>query len=326
MATAQQIKSLLRCHANRDNEGMVTVALQIAAEESRKGHSSLADEIGKIIQEIQHLSPKPAPGILVPATGLPAIDAVEFVQPQTHLSQMVLPEQLRNRLGRIIREHRNDSRLMEYFLRPRRRLLLVGPPGCGKTMTAHAMAHELSLPLGIVRMDALMSKYLGETVAKLRTVFDLIESHRAVYLFDEFDSLGLARGSGNDVAEMRRVLNSFLVFLENTQGTSLVIAATNHEIALDPALFRRFEDIVRYELPTSAEIIQVMRNNLSFAETKEINWKKIEKNVHGFSHAEAAAAATDAFKNQLLDNRQHVTTEDMLTAINERKNHLQIIN
>lgn len=323
MATAQQIKSLLRCHASGDNSGLITVALQIAAAESRKGHASVAEEIGKIVREIEKLSPKPSFGVVTPAPGLPATDAVEFVeQPYARLSQMVLPDALREKLNRVIREHRHGSRLREFYLTPRRRLLLIGPPGCGKTMTAHALAHELGLPLGIVRLDALMSKYLGETVAKLRSVFDLIESRQAVYLFDEFDSLGLARGSQHDVAEMRRVLNSFLVFLEGLQGPSLVIAATNHPDALDSALFRRFDDIVRYEAPNSDQIVSVMRNVLAGTDTHLVCWDEVSRASAGFSHAEAATTAAEAFKRQLLDDRDAVTTEDLLHSIQERKTHL----
>ena len=167
------------------------------------------------------------------------------------LSSMVLTSELHDRLVRVLKEQRQQDRLRARALTPRRKLLLVGPPGSGKTMTAEAIAGELKLPLFTVLYDGLFGKLLGETAARLRLVFDAISLQRGVYFFDEFDAIGTQRSGPNDVGEIRRVLNSFLQFLENDDGPSLIIAATNHPELLDKALARRFDDVIVYALPNA---------------------------------------------------------------------------
>lgn len=324
MATAHQIKALLKSHTRGDDEHFLTVALQIAANEARKGHTALAQEIKKLVDEAQTRQPsRMASNLMVMARPQGDLEnLLEVVEPSVRLAQLVVPQTLRQRLNRIVREQKNFNKLREHFLRPRQKILLLGPPGCGKTMTAHALAGELGLPLFIVRLDALFTKFLGETASKLRLVFDAIEQNRAVYLFDEFDSLGLSRGSQHDVAEMRRVLNSFLVFLENLQGNSLVIAASNHPEALDSALFRRFDDMIRYLMPTRSEVEQVLREHLINVDSKQVEWPAVLEKLDGLSHAEVARVANEAVKEMLIDGRGNLTTQALLDAIAERRQHL----
>ncbi|WP_249364437.1 AAA family ATPase, partial [Pseudoalteromonas ruthenica] len=139
------------------------------------------------------------------------------------------------------------AKLKNHGLSPRRKVLLVGPPGTGKTYTASVLAGELDYPLFQVRLDGVITKYLGESSAKLRQVFDAIREVRGVYFFDEFDALGSNRSAGNDVGEARRLLNSFLQMIEQDESNSLIICATNHIEILDHALFRRFDDVIKYE-------------------------------------------------------------------------------
>jgi SpoVK/Ycf46/Vps4 family AAA+-type ATPase len=324
MATAHQIKALLKSHTRGDNEHFLTVALQIAANEARKGHSALAQEIKKLVEDAQsRQSSKAASNLMVMARPQGDLaNLLEIVEPHIRLAQLVVPQGLRQRLNRIVREQKNFNKLREHFLRPRQKILLLGPPGCGKTMTAHALAGELGLPLFIVRLDALFTKFLGETASKLRLIFDAIEQNRAVYLFDEFDSLGLSRGSQHDVAEMRRVLNSFLVFLENLRGNSLIIAASNHPDALDSALFRRFDDLIRYVMPTRSEIEQVLREHLTGVDSAQVEWPVVLEQLDGLSHAEVARVASEAVKEMLIDNRGKLSLDILLAAIAERKQHL----
>ena len=324
MATAHQIKALLKSYTRGDDEHFLTVALQIAANEARKGHTALAQEIKKLVDEAQsRRSSRTSSNLMVMARPQGELESLlEVVEPSVRLAQLVVLQTLRQRLNRIVREQKNFNKLREHFLRPRQKILLLGPPGCGKTMTAHALAGELGLPLFIVRLDALFTKFLGETASKLRLVFDAIEQNRAVYLFDEFDSLGLSRGSQHDVAEMRRVLNSFLVFLENLQGNSLVIAASNHPEALDSALFRRFDDMIRYVMPTRSEMEQVLREHLTNVDSKQVEWSAVLEKLEGLSHAEVARVANEAVKEMLIDGRGNLTTQALLDAIVERRQHL----
>ncbi len=328
MATPQQITALLRSHAASDEERFRAVAMQIAANEASKGRQDFASEIKRIL----NLAPSPK---IPPSDGATQPNSISIVRPQGELaqliqavepsvglSQLVLTTELRSRLGRVVREQLHFSRIREHGLRPRQRLLLLGPPGCGKTMTAQALAHDLGLPLFVVRLDALFTKFLGETAAKLRVVFDAIESHRAVFLFDEFDSLGLARGAQHDVAEMRRVLNSLLVFIENLRGHSLLIAASNHPEALDPALFRRFDDILRYSAPRDKEIEALLRQKLAAQIGTKFEWRKLVSAAKGLSFADIARAADEALKEAIIEDGVIVDTKRVAAALKERaENH-----
>ena len=231
---------------------------------------------------------------------------------------MVLAERPRSRLVRVLREQRQRELLSTRGFTPLRRLLLLGPPGTGKTMTASALAGELAIPLLTIQLDGLITKFMGETAAKLRMVFDAIRETRGVYLFDEFDALGGDRGARNDVGEIRRVLNSFLQFLEQDESDSLILAATNHPAILDRALFRRFDAVVEYALPSAAHVEAVVSNRLGQLDLRKIGWKEVAGAAMGHSHAEIVRACEQAAKDVLLDERATVETRDLVEALAER--------
>ena len=243
MSTARHIMALLKSHLEGDDKEFLSVAMQAAAHEANLGHGNVAQQLRDLIDEakLRASAVRNRPGQLIVLEPRGELANVLSVQnPNIRLSDMVLPEALDERLMRVILEHRQQKRLREHALNPRRKLLFIGPPGSGKTMTASALAGELHLPLFTIMLEGLITKFMGETAAKLRSVFDAIRQTPAVYLFDEFDALGTHRTQANDVGEIRRVLNSFLQFLEKDTSNSLIVAATNHPEMLDRALFRRF--------------------------------------------------------------------------------------
>ncbi|WP_328855831.1 ATP-binding protein [Microbispora hainanensis] len=199
------------------------------------------------------------------------------------------------------------------------RLLLVGPPGTGKSMTAAVLAHELSLPLFTIRLDGLISRFMGETSAKLRVIFDATKRTRAVYLFDEFDALGAERGAGNDVGEARRILNTFLLFLDETMPESLVVAATNHPGLLDRALFRRFDSVISYDLPSREQALEVLQRRLLAMDTSTVDWDEVAPHVEGFSQAELVRVAEASAKQAILQESDALDTRGIITALNERR-------
>jgi SpoVK/Ycf46/Vps4 family AAA+-type ATPase len=235
------------------------------------------------------------------------------------MADLVLQPDVRERLDRVILEQRQHDQLWAQGFRPLRRLLLVGPPGTGKTMTASALAGDLHLPLFVIRLDGLITKFMGETAAKLRLVFDALSETRGVYLFDEVDALGGERARTNDVGEIRRVLNSFLQFLEQDESESLLVAATNHPQMLDRAMFRRFDAVIDFPLPT-AEVAQgIIKNRLANVRLQRIAWTQVKAAAKGLSHSEVTLAAERAAKDAILAKRDAVSTTDLVAALRERQ-------
>ncbi|MCC5877552.1 MAG: ATP-binding protein [Candidatus Sumerlaeia bacterium] len=313
MATAEQIKSLIKSHMTGQPEAFYTVALQLAAHEARQGHQALAEEIRGLVDTAR--TRKNGAIALSPELA----NLVLKSDPDARLGQLVLGDDLKERIERIRLEFRQQAKLKAHGLSHRRKILLVGPPGTGKTLTASVLAGELALPLYTVLMERLVTKFMGETSVKLRLIFDLIAQRPGIYLFDEFDAIGTERSRDNDVGEMRRVLNSFLQFIERDESNSLIIAATNNAQMLDHALFRRFDDILRYTIPGKTEIEQLMRNRLGNFSRKGMSLTRVAEVTQGLSHAEVAQACDDAIKDAILGDRKYITASQLKSTIDQRK-------
>jgi SpoVK/Ycf46/Vps4 family AAA+-type ATPase len=321
MANAEQLKALIRSHLQGDDEHFYAVAMQLAAHQAKLGHGKLAEELRAIIDDaksrrsVEGLSRKPVP-INQPRGELTGLLQVSY--PQSHLTEMVLDGNTAERLRRILKEQRNFAKIQQHGLAPRRKLLLVGPPGTGKTLTAAALAGELGIPLFLVRLDALITKFMGETAAKLRQIFGAISEVRGVYFFDEFDAIGSHRGSTNDVGEMRRVLNSFLQMIEQDGSNSVIVAATNHPEILDYALFRRFDDVVEYRLPQRGQIISVLKSKLSYFGNPKLRWGHLGSIAQGLSYAEITRVAEEAIKDAIIHDRTKITEAEIEKILGER--------
>jgi SpoVK/Ycf46/Vps4 family AAA+-type ATPase len=320
MPSADQVKALIASLTEGDEAHFYSIAMQIAAHEARMGHGKLAEEIRALIDKAKTRVRLPGkdPIPLARPRGEVA-ELLSVCYPNVHLRDMVLGPRTKKKLERVIREHRAIHLIRNRGLSPRRRLLLIGPPGTGKTLTASALAGELGLPLFIVRLDGLITKFMGETAAKLRLIFEALNQTRGVYLFDEFDSIGSARGFTNDIGEIRRVLNSFLQMVEQDNSDSLVISATNHVGILDPALFRRFDDVIEYDMPDKARIVETLKARLGAFETNKIHWAKVADSALGLNFADITRACEDAIKDAIIHERLCVTQDELVHAIAERK-------
>ena len=311
MATSKQIISLIKSHFNDINDSFNTVALQIAASEAKVGHRKVAEEIRKLVDGAQIT--KHRTSIVTPdLRGL-------FLErlPSENLSDLISTNDVRHRIERILIEYKNRDKLYRNNLENRRKFLFSGHAGTGKTMTASIIAKELHLPLYVVLTEKLVTKYMGETSARLRQIFDFIELQPAVYLFDEFDAIGGSRGKENEVGEMRRVLNSFLQFIERDHSDSLIIAATNDLQILDNALFRRFDDVISYELPNEDEILKLLqtKTNGSLSDKELL---PLVGQMKGLSHAEITRACLDAIKYSVLSN-EALCIRQISVAVQERQ-------
>lgn len=314
--SGEHIKALVRTHASGDDSAFYAVALQVAAQAARQGHHNLARDLKDVVDASKGGSPKRS----ITPLAQPRNELAELVTasyPDVGLRDLVGPDSLLRQVRQVLAEQRQRSKLAEYGFAPMHRLLLEGPPGTGKTMTASVLAHELSVPLFTIRLDALLSKFLGETSSKLRLLFDAVAQQRAVYLFDEFDALGANRAS-NDVGEARRILNTFLVFLEEASSESIVIAATNNRSILDRALFRRFDSVLVYHLPDREQARAVMSARLGTL-AKGVRWPNVAAASDGLAHADLVKASEAAAKGALMAGKSRVVADDIVNALDCRR-------
>ena len=305
MATAEHLKNLIKAHFDRDDDKFKTVVLQIAAYEARHNHEALARELKGLVEKSTARANILRPNIQNPM--------LLVTMPSDKLSDLVVSDETMERIKRILNEYRNKNKLQKYGFSNRRKVLIEGNPGTGKTYTASVIASELGLPLYTVQMDKVVTKFMGETSAKLRQIFDSINFSVGVYFFDEFDAIGADRNLDNEVGEARRILNSFLQFLEQDNSESIIIAATNNQKLLDQALFRRFDDVLHYSLPTEKEIRKLFEIQITPFDKRFIVSNTLISYAESLSQAEIIRACEDAIKKSILNNSS--ITEDVLIAL-----------
>lgn len=324
MGASEQIKSLIKHFGEGDDERFISSALQIAAAEAQKGHINLAQELKALIDKARlqrnHSFADRSKTIPILPSQRDLKELLDVFQPVIKLRNMVLDNSTKSSLENLIEEQKKWQLLRQYNLQPKRKLLLTGPPGCGKTMTAQALAGELGIPVFIVRLDGLVSKFMGESISKLRVIFDAMANHRGVYLFDEFDSIGSHRNIGQDVGEIKRVLNSFLINIEKDQSNSIIICATNLPEMLDKALFRRFDEVIEFPMPTATEISAMIKKQLqSFEFESPLDMKNISNQFLGLNFSDIVRACEETIKAMILSGRNKLNAQDLIDALSKRK-------
>lgn len=318
MAQNDRILALLNAHYQNDYEGFNTVALQLAAAEARVGHVVAAQEIRKIVDKNRSANKFHRMNFINTALSDFVIEELNLYT----LDDLVVNEDISSRIGRIILEYQERDLLERHGLLNRSRLLFGGPSGTGKTMAAGVIANETGLPLYVVKLEKIVSRFLGTTSAKLAELFEVIATTPGVYLFDEFDAIGAERERENEVGEMRRVLNSFLKLTEQPLKRSIVIAATNDMKVLDKALFRRFDDIIQFTLPTHNEIITLLHNKLE-KRISATTVASLASSFDGISQAMICAICDDAIKTSILTN-QPLTKRMLLDSLGEKNNSIKV--
>jgi len=319
MANAEYFTELVRAHYSGDDRRFSNLLNQVIAAESRSGHSRLAERLRELrIEGTRPDSTAKATPLARAPRNLEQILSVGYSE--LKLADLVLAPETRASLERYVIEQRRAQALADHGLKPRRRLLLHGPPGCGKTMTAQALAGELKLPLIRVRLEAVFSKYLGETASTLSDVFAEAVRMRGVYLFDEFDALGRTRLDDSEVGEIKRVVTTFLQLLDGDDSDSLLVAATNAGHALDTALFRRFDDVLELPEPT-----EVQRRELLSRLLRAWRMKPTDNTVAGtvgLSFADIRAAVEDAHKDAILGDQPGPSQESIAARLAERRSRV----
>ena len=308
MASAEHIKGLIRAHVEQDNARFKTIVLQIAANEARQGHMVVARELKQLSEKLSNTNN------VVQINNNPLL---EMYMPNDKISELIVSNNQKIKINRILEEFKNRDKLQAYGLSNRRKILLEGAPGTGKTFTASVIASELGVPLFVVQMDKIVTKFMGETSAKLRLVFEDIKKNIGVYFFDEFDAIGANRSLDNEVGEARRILNSFLQFIEQDDSNSIIIAATNNHRLLDQALFRRFDDVIHYAMPEEDEIRAIFEKKLvKKYYIGNINTSLIDA-AKGLSQSEIISACDDCFKSAILYNKQFNET-DLIAVMKDK--------
>lgn len=301
MATMDQVKQLIKCHYERNDERFKTIVLQIAATEAKLGHTTQARELKALLEKI-------GKGNVVKFNTPNSLFDTQTAS--VCFADMVISEELEERIKKILLEYKQREKLRQYGLDNRRKILIEGPSGTGKTMTAAVLAHELNLPFLTVQMDKLVSKFMGETSAKLRQLFESIEEVSGVYLFDEFDAIGADRSLDNEVGEMRRILNTFLQLIEGDSSDSIIVAATNNNHLLDQALYRRFDDILHYTVPTETEILRLFELRLGGFFGQVYIAEETIAAACGLSQAEITRICEELIKTAILEG--HTFTDERL--------------
>lgn len=295
MTSLAQVTALVDAHVNRDHARFRAITHQIAAHVSGRSAGG-ADQLRKLVDQSQAMALVPLPS----ASGLLSVPS-ELAS----LDDMILSPSVRERLDRIVLEQSRRLDLFGQGLRPARKLLFAGPPGCGKSMAAGAIARAVGLPLFRVELHGVVAQYLGETARKLAEVFAHVRTMPAVYLFDEFDALcseRSAHGGESAGTEMRRAVNSLLQFVEDDRSDSLIVAATNHAQMLDSAIFRRFDEMIVFGSPAKIEVESLVQRSLPAVDATQLNFSTIYAAVANpkLGHADVCAAVDRVRKDHVL--------------------------
>lgn len=299
MARGDLLVSLVRASVTGDKGAVRSTVETIIAEERSRQHRILADRL------VQALCTNGNSGTHIPAPGLdPAHRSRDFIAeivPQRRLDDMVLSDICREVVGQLIEEQQRSSLLRANGLDPRHRVLLIGPPGNGKTSMAEALAEALVLPLFVVRYEAMIGSYLGETASRLKRVFDYARTTPCVLFFDEFDAVGKERGDIHETGEIKRVVTSLLMQVDDLPSYTVVVAATNHSELLDRAVWRRFQLRLQLPSPTEKDLVKYFERFLSSKQNPPgISATTIARRLGAISYAEAEEFTLDARRRAVM--------------------------
>lgn len=318
----ETIRRMLLAQLGDDGAAFRAAVEEFIAEEKRKSHHVIARDLERLLNgggEIRRLQPIRslfAWEADVPKDGDRGLPLLQVREPMAELDRLVLAPETRESLDRFVRENAQGELLRLHGVAPPTRLLLCGPPGCGKTTAAEGVASALRLPFAVVRFDVLVSSYLGETSANLRRIFDFIGQRPMVVLFDEFDGIGKHRGDDLEHGELKRVVNAFLQMLDAFRGESILVAATNHEGLLDPALWRRFDEIAYLDRPAPEARLALLRAALrQVGVDPSVEWDALVRSTDGMAHADIERAAIIAIRATILENKHRVSNQSLRVAV-----------
>ncbi|EAT14706.1 AAA family ATPase [Desulfuromonas acetoxidans] len=320
MASGKMLRQLIKSGVKGDSDAFRAASEAVIKEERHKNHHLLANDLERLLygdqsklvnkgKNLSSISSSP----LNKDNGLPLLEERAVVREDKDL---ILSDTAQSALDEILIEHTRGDVLRSYGLQPAQKLLFCGPPGCGKTLAAEVIAHSLSMPLVLVRLDSVISSFLGETASNLRKVFDYISAQPVVVLFDEFDALTKDRGDSADHGELKRSVNAVLQMMDSYRGESILIATTNYESLLDKAVWRRFDEVVNFEMPNLEQIKRLLTLKLSGVRRNfEADDNKISSLFKGMSHADIERVLRRSIKEMILANREFLEKKHLDMAL-----------
>ena len=330
---AELVVNLIIAHCSGDEQYFSEALNKLISDEEKKGNTPTASRLRRAYennkktetnsQDMMASGSEPSFFASGATSAAPRdkdslLELYEIVRPEVSFEDVVLPENQKGILSQVILEQKNAVELIKHSMAPINRVLLCGPPGCGKTMTAYALANELSLPVAYVRLDGLVSSYLGQTSTNLRKVFDAVRNQRIVLFLDEFDAIAKKRDDSNELGELKRVVTTLLQNFDNMPANVLLIAATNHEHLLDPAIWRRFNVTITLELPNEKQRATMIQKWIDkFNIEGKISSKSLSKVTKGLSGAGIEELMTAAAKKALISGS--MKTSDIVTILVQQK-------
>lgn len=325
MANGKLLRQLIKSGAQGDESSFRAASEAVIAEEREKQHHLLANDLERLLYGTSSDTKKSHLRLVsqFPSnkdSGLALLEARPAIREQ---NAIVLADTTQSAFDEIVQEHNRADVLRSFGLQPAQKLLFFGPPGCGKTLAAEVLANALSLPLVLVRLDSLISSFLGETAGNLRKVFDYIEKNPVVALFDEFDALTKDRGDSADHGELKRSVNAVLQMLDGYRGQSILIATTNYDSLLDPAVWRRFDETIHFDLPNTEQVKRLLSLKLSGVRREfEPTDTKLATLFKGMSHADIERVIRRAIKEMVLQGREFLEMQHLQSAL-AREHHSQ---
>jgi SpoVK/Ycf46/Vps4 family AAA+-type ATPase len=327
MARGDLLIKLFKGFKSADNNAFLEAASVIIEDEEKKQHNILANELKRILNGSLSLA---LPDFRTTANTLPrdtdrGTELLDVKRPDRYFRDLILSEKQIEPIRDVLDEYQQRDVLEANGLKARTKLLFCGPPGCGKTATAEAISSELGLPLLYVRFDSVVSSLLGETASNLRKVFDFASKGTWVLFFDEFDAIGRSRDDAVEHGELKRVVNTFLQLLDNFQSYSIVIAATNFEQVLDPALWRRFDEIVRFDKPDQPQVKKLLEKFFAGKMKSELDFAEQIEAFLGLTHAEIERICLDALRKMALRGSRQLNKEDIGKALTNQQRRRQAL-
>ena len=284
------------------------------------------DNSSKRSKQKGHTSGSNDDDIEIPTDGENGFPLLHIDNQYHNFDDLIVTDETRDALINIVLENKSIKQLLDSGFRPENKILFCGPPGTGKTLSAKVLSSEIGYPFAYVHFDSIVSSLLGQTATNLRKIFDFIEVGKFVVLFDEFDIVGKKRDDPHEHGEIKRVVNNFIQMLDRYNGASIILAATNHHHLLDKAIWRRFDDVIYFDIPDGPRRKQLFVKYLRVMRREDgVNPDRLAEIASGYSAADIAQTCEKALKKSIIEDSKVVLQDHITWAIGEQRRRMKTI-